>query len=206
MIIRMKLNRDKEYELLGRMNVYFENLIFGFKNQLLYYFFFLGLSEKANGQDSMSILLSKMDASQIVLKFYAIHVELFGLNNIWTKKFELLTNSTIQLIELRNQIQHASWHIGYSEYSGSEEKISRGFNDRYGKKGLMRHKIYLINEDFEKINKDILFLVKFISNIAICDGEIIVHESVKIKELDFKKINNNFKIFHEKNKQNLKLK
>ncbi len=185
----MKKDRSKEYEILGRILVDFETLISQIKWKLCEQMMYLGLDYLDKGQRPFDIILSKMSADQSIEKFRSIHTELFSQEHELTSKVEIFTKCVGKLIEIRNLFIHAEWYIGYSEFTGTEEPTSRGFNDRYGKNGLRRYRIYFNLTTFRRIDKCIKQLTTFISGIEIMTDKIQVsNESKRISETKLKEI------------------
>ena len=189
-----KIDRSKEYEILGRILVNFENVIealrFGIFKQMLS----LGLDSN-EGERPINILLAKLDAYQICEKFRSLHIEIFGKDHLSTYQINILSDCVGQLIEIRNLLLHSTWFIGYSEFSGSEEEVSRGFNDRYGKGGLIRKRIYFSREELTKLNDYMKMLLEFILELEFNDEGKKVIVSKKIDEEDLSKALSFLKVY-----------
>lgn len=182
-----RIDRSKEYEILGRILVNFEKLSYAIRSKIFEQMCFLGL-DFYRGQSPLNILLAKIDISQLSEKFRSLHTEIFKKEHLLTNQINLFSNCMVQLIKIRNLLLHATWFIGFSEFSGSEEDISRGFNDRYGKGGLSTRRIYFSREKLVKIDDCIKILIKFLQGFEIDSekNEFFIHE--KLSEEDLKEI------------------
>jgi len=195
----MEKNRSKEYEILGRIFVNFEILTDQIKWKIHEQMYYLGL-DFDEGQTSMNILLAKMDVNEIIEKFRSNHTEIFTKEHFITEKINLFTKCMKTLIEVRNTITHATWLIGYSEFTGTELPTSRGFNYRYGKRGLKTVITELEISKFERLNECIVDLINFIGGIHLSSEkkEIILSEDSKnISEEKLNQINSYFSTFKE---------
>jgi len=182
-----KIDRSKEYEILGRILVNFEKVINALRLKIYEQMLYLGLDEE-KGQRPIDILLAKLDACQLCEKFRAISIEIFGIDSLSTKQVKILSDCMKELIEIRNLLLHSTWFIGYSEFSGSEEEISRGFNDRYGKKGLIRNRIYFSEEELKKINESMDILIDFILKLRVDNNEKDIATNEEPYEENLRKI------------------
>jgi len=192
-----RINRSKEYEILGRILVDFEKLNEALRIKIHDQMYSLGL-DFDKGQRPLNILLAKIELSQLSEKFRALYREIFEKEHFLTEQIDLFYVCMKDLGEIRNLLLHATWFMGYNEFSGSEEDISRGFNDRYGKEGLVRKRIYFSEEELTKIDSSIKILIKFLMGFQILpEKEISIYEKVSKEEL------NDVCLFFKKYKKNI---
>jgi hypothetical protein len=172
-----EINRDEEYKILGKILVDFEKIIDYLRFKIHTKMYSLGLNGDI-GQTAMDILLANMSAYQTVQKFRSLHIEIFSDKHFLTKRINLFTKCMLDLIEIRNKLIHATWLIGYDPLSGSEERISRGFSDWYGKKGFIRKRIPLNISLFNQLDKQIELLFNFMNSFDIIEKE----KKIKLRE------------------------
>ncbi len=183
----MQKDRLKEYEAIGRIVVDFETLTGQIKWKLCEQIMYLGLDFE-KGHNPIYILLAKMGMDELNQKFHSIFKELFP-NSELSSKIEIFSKCVTKLSEIRNLYVHAEWFIGYSEITGTEMDISRGFNDRYGKSGLKRYRILFDSQTFKDLDFNIKHLIRFIEGIELLENEFsVTEESKKISIDDLRRI------------------
>lgn len=198
----MKRNRKKEYELLGKFMVNFENLTDEIRHHIQMQMVYLKIDlTDPKIQSSVDILLANTSVDRLNEKFRSMHIIIFSNNHPSTDMITLFCKCMKDLIELRNLIIHATWHIGYVENTGTEMYFSRGFNDRCSKQGLTRKVIYFQATTFKKMIRSIEDLTKFMRDYDLLTDEQNIKISESIKKDRLNEICAFFKEYHKKMKE-----